>query len=138
MKDNDIDDHAIENLSDDKSESESNCDTSDEDDEKQQRSSVTDKRSTKNIDYNVVKEQLNRMKFRGKIHLPFIEKSFHFHGYGFENTQDCKILFKATKQLIEKYATTKDKAIKRHVQQKQDHKVCNDVEGFVHDTQNFK
>ena len=101
IQNNNNDDYAIENLSDD--ESESDGDTSDEDgqdDEKQQQQGQ--KIRVNDIDYNVVCEQLNLMKFGGKKHLPFIQKSFHFHAYGFKNKNHCKILFKATKKLIQK------------------------------------
>ena len=129
--------YAIENLSDDESESESESNSDDQDDEKQQQqpSNVNDKKSTKKVDYNVVEQQLNRMKFRGKRHLPFIEKSVHFHAYGFENKTHCKILFKAAKQLIEKYPKTKDKTIKRQrKEKKQENEMYHDVEGFVSQT----
>ena len=64
--------------------------------------------SVNKVDYNVVEQQLVRLKFRAKKNLPFIQKGFHFHGYGFENKNDRKLLCKYTKQLMKKYPKTQN------------------------------
>ena len=78
-----------------------------------------DEKSSKEINYNLIEQRLNQMRFRGKRNLPAIStvKSSLFHGYGFKNSNDCRILYKATKDLMKKYPKKnkkKNKKEKRH------------------------
>ena len=130
LSDNDSDDS-----NDDNDESDSESDVDNQDDEKQQQSNVIGKENTQ-VDYSTIKQQLDRIKFRSKRHLPLVQNQFHLHSYGFENKNDRKILCQAIKQLIIKYPKTKDNNLKsKSKQRKGKNKEHNDdIEGFVQQT----
>ena len=61
---------------------------------------MTDDEATK-LDYNSIEKQLLSVGFRAKTYFPLIQKWVQFRHYGFKNKQDCKLLCKYTKKLIE-------------------------------------
>lgn len=120
---NDRNDYVIEDLSDTDRESDSETTDSDSDansdsnhdhDEKKDSSSnrrddsenhnSKEKSGTKEIvDYKLIENRLISVGFRAKKYLPLIQDPVQFRHYGFNNKKDCKLLYKYTKQLLEKY-----------------------------------
>ena len=78
-------------------------DDEDEYDNKVNDDDIDNKMSESNIDFAHVKSRLFAMQFNCKKDLPMILKSFQFKKFGFNNKQDCKLLCKNTKLLIDKY-----------------------------------
>ena len=87
------------------------------------------------IDFNDVKSRLIMMGFRAKREFPVLLKPFQFEKFGFKNKQDCKLLCKKTKMLIEKHPRKKAKKMKQENKTPpKDCKAYLGLEGFVQDT----
>ena len=126
-------DYVIENLSDDDSDNEGDVDNQ-HDEKQQQQHNVIVKEKKQQLDYNIIEQQLRRIKFRSKRHLLLIQNQFHLHSYGFDNKCDRKILCNAIKQLIHKYPKTQDNN-SNSKQKRNENQENNDIEGFVEATQ---
>lgn len=95
-----------------------------------------DDKQESEVDYSFVEQQLKRLKFSAKKTLPFIQRPFYFHAYGFENKSDRKLLCKATKELMKKYPKkdkkSKSKRNAKMRNEKKENEDANDnLEGFV-------
>ena len=73
------------------------------------------------------------MRFDAKKDFPVLVQPFQFERFGFNNKQDCKLLCKKTKRLVEKYPRKK-KISKKSIRQQKKGEDC--LEGFIQDTNN--
>ena len=101
---------------DDNSDSEDENENDDNEDEKQSILETKNGNYSKQsnvtaieIDYKVIASQLSSIGFRAKTYLPLIQQPLQFRHYGFKNKGHRKILFKYTKQLIQKYPRQSNK-----------------------------
>ena len=72
------------------------------------------------------------MNFNARKYFPVLVKPFQFEALGIKNKQDCKLLCKTTKMLLEKYPKRNIKSRKKSSTGKNHHN-CR-LEGSVEDT----
>ena len=110
-------------------------DDSDTSDASESESESNGSRKREKVDYKKVRNLLIAINFRAKKNLPLMLKSFQFKQFGFQNKNDCKLLCKQTKLLMEKYPKkskkSKSKRKQKFKQPNNDHDL---IEGFVQET----